>query len=67
MKKIIIFSVIGLAFIAVLIWFGKMNSKSPIQFETEKPFKTNIIKKTVKIKLFCKALYIAYPSFMNPV
>jgi HlyD family secretion protein len=47
MKKIIIFSVIGLAFIAVLIWFGKMNSKSPIQFETEKPFKTNIIKKTV--------------------
>ena len=47
MKKIIIFSVIGIAFIAVLLWFGKMNSKSPIQFETEKPFKTNIVKKTV--------------------
>ena len=47
MKKIIIFSVLGLAFIAVLVWFGKMNSKSPIQFETETPFKTNIVRKTV--------------------
>ncbi len=47
MKKIIIFSIIALAFIAVLIWFGKMNSKPPVNFETEKPFKTNIIKKTV--------------------
>jgi HlyD family secretion protein len=47
MKKIILFSIVGLAFIGVLAWFGKMNSKSPIQFETEKPFKTDIIKKTV--------------------
>jgi HlyD family secretion protein len=47
MKKIILFSVLGLAFIAVLVWFGKMNSKSPIQFETETPFKTNIVRKTV--------------------
>ena len=47
MKKIIIFSVIGIAFIAVLAWFGKMNSKSPIQFETEKAFKTDIVRKTV--------------------
>src|SRR5210317_2039591 len=47
MKKIIIFSVIGIAFIAVLLWFGKMNSKSPIQYETEKAFVTNIVKKTV--------------------
>ena len=47
MKKIIIFSIIGLAFIGVLVWFGKMNSKSPIQFETEKPFKTDIVRKTV--------------------
>lgn len=47
MKKIIIFSIIGIAFIAVLLWFGKMNSKSPIDYETEKPFKTNIVKKTV--------------------
>lgn len=47
MKKIIIFSIIGIAFIAILLWFGKMNSKSPVEFETEKPFKTNIVKKTV--------------------
>lgn len=47
MKKIIIFSVIGIAFIGVIGWFGKMNSKSPIQYETETPFKTNIVRKTV--------------------
>jgi len=47
MKKIIIFSIIGIAFIAVLLWFGKMNSKSPIDYETETAFKTNIVKKTV--------------------
>lgn len=47
MKKTIIFSIIGIAFIAVLIWFGKMNSKSPVQYDTEKAFKTNIVKKTV--------------------
>ena len=37
----------GLALIAVLIWFGKMNTKSVVTFETEKPFKANIVKKTV--------------------
>ncbi|MGB5244211.1 MAG: efflux RND transporter periplasmic adaptor subunit [Lutimonas sp.] len=47
MKKIIIFSIIAILFIAVLIWFGKMNSKPPVSFDTEKPFKTNITKKTV--------------------
>ncbi len=47
MKKTILFSIVGLAFIGVLVWFGKMNSKSPIQFETEKPFKTDIVRKTV--------------------
>ncbi|MDY7393809.1 efflux RND transporter periplasmic adaptor subunit [Aureibaculum sp. 2210JD6-5] len=47
MKKKIIFGVIALAFVTVLIWFGKMNSKSVIEFDTEKPFKTNIVKKTV--------------------
>lgn len=47
MKKKIIFGIIALAFVAVLIWFGKMNSKSAITFETEKPFKTDIVKKTV--------------------
>ncbi len=47
MKKTIIFSIIGIAFIAILVWFGKMNSKSAVEYETEKPFKTNIVKKTV--------------------
>jgi HlyD family secretion protein len=47
MKKTLIFGGIGLALIAVLLWFGAKNSKSPIQYETEKAFKTNIVKKTV--------------------
>ncbi len=47
MKKTIIFGTIALLLIAVLVWFGMKNSKSPIQYETEKPFKTNIVKKTV--------------------
>tara|TARA_R110002073_G_scaffold4213_2_gene28019 strand:+ start:5214 stop:6317 length:1104 start_codon:yes stop_codon:yes gene_type:complete len=47
MKKKIIFGIIGVAFIAVLLWFGKMNSKSVTSYETETPFKTNIVKKTV--------------------
>jgi len=47
MKKTIIFGSIALALIAVLAWFGAKNSKSPIEYETEKPFKTNIVKKTV--------------------
>ncbi len=47
MKKTIIFGTIALLLIAVLVWFGIKNSKSPIQYETEKPFKTNIVKKTV--------------------
>lgn len=47
MKKTIIFGSIAVALIAVLAWFGVKNSKSPIQYETEKPFKTNIVRKTV--------------------
>ena len=47
MKKTIIFGTLGVALIAVLAWFGAKNSKSPIQYETEKPFKTNIVRKTV--------------------
>ncbi len=47
MKKTIIFSIIGIALIAVLVWFGKMNTKSVVTFDTEKPFKANIVKKTV--------------------
>ena len=47
MKKIILFSVIGILFIAVLIWLGKKNSASPVTFETETAFKTTIVNKTV--------------------
>ncbi len=47
MKKIIIFGGIALALIAVLIWFGKKNSASPVKYETEKAFKATIVKKTV--------------------
>ena len=47
MKKIILFSVLGIALVAVLIWFGKKNNKSGIQYDTETPFKTNIVKKSV--------------------
>jgi len=47
MKKTLIFGSIGLALIAVLLWFGVKNSKSPIQYETETAFKTNIVRKTV--------------------
>ena len=47
MKKTIIFSIIGLGLVAVLIWFGKMNTKSVEVFETETAFKSTIVKKTV--------------------
>ena len=47
MKKKLIFGSIIIALIAVLVWLGKKNSKNPIQFEVEKPFKTNIVRKTV--------------------
>ena len=30
-----------------MAWFAAKNSKSPVQYETEKAFKTNIVKKTV--------------------
>jgi HlyD family secretion protein len=47
MKKILIFGGIGVALLVVLIWLGKKNSKSVIEYDTEKPFKTNIVRKTV--------------------
>ena len=47
MKKIIIFSVIGILFVAVLIWLGKKNAASPVTYETETAFKTTIVNKTV--------------------
>jgi HlyD family secretion protein len=43
----IILIVIAIFFIAALVWFGKKNSKSILEFETETPFRTTIIKKTV--------------------
>ncbi|MDP4704253.1 MAG: efflux RND transporter periplasmic adaptor subunit [Polaribacter sp.] len=46
-KAKIILIIIGVLFVTALIWFGKKNSKSIIQYETEKPFKTTILKKTV--------------------
>ena len=47
MKKKLIFGTIILALIVVLAWLGKKNSKSPIEYETETAFKTNIVRKTV--------------------
>lgn len=47
MKKTIIFGTIGVALIAVLAWFGAKNSKPPIEYETEKAFVTDIVRKTV--------------------
>jgi HlyD family secretion protein len=46
MKKVIIFGGIGLLLIVVLLWFGKKNSASPISYDTEKAFKTSIVKKS---------------------
>ena len=43
----IILIVIAVFFLAALIWFGKKNRKNILEFETEKPFKTTIVKKTV--------------------
>jgi HlyD family secretion protein len=45
-SKIILGIIIAL-FIAALVWFGKKNKTSIIAYETETPFKTTIIKKTV--------------------
>jgi HlyD family secretion protein len=47
MKKVIIFGGIALALVLVLVWFGKKNSASPIEYKTEKAFKATIIKKSV--------------------
>ena len=43
----IILGIIVICFIAALVWFGVKNKKNIIQYETEKPFRTNIVKKTV--------------------
>ncbi|TYP98738.1 HlyD family secretion protein [Tenacibaculum adriaticum] len=43
----IILGVVVALFAAVLIWFGQKNKKNVEKFETEKAFRTNIVKKTV--------------------
>jgi HlyD family secretion protein len=43
----IILIVIAILFIVALAWFAKKNQKSIISYETETPFKTTIVKKTV--------------------
>lgn len=46
-KAKIILIIIAILFVIALIWFGKKNKKSIIEYETETPFKTTIVKKTV--------------------
>ena len=46
-KAKIILIIIAVLFVAALIWFGKKNQKSIVEYDTETPFKTTIIKKTV--------------------
>ena len=46
-KAKIILVIIGIFFAVVLVWFAKKNKTSIVQYETEKPFITTIIKKTV--------------------
>lgn len=43
----IILIVIAVCFIVALVWFGKKNKKSIVEYETETPFRTTIVKKTV--------------------
>jgi len=47
MKKTIFFVMLGLALIAVLLWLSKKNQKSDITYETETPFKTDIVQKSI--------------------
>lgn len=47
MKKTIIFSIIAIAFVAVILYFVKSNKKTVELFETEKTFKATIVDKTV--------------------
>lgn len=46
-KRTIIFIVLGIALVLVLLWFGKKNSKAPVEYKTQTPFVTNIETKTV--------------------
>ncbi|AZJ31598.1 MULTISPECIES: efflux RND transporter periplasmic adaptor subunit [Tenacibaculum] len=43
----IILGIVALLFVVILIWLGKKNQKSVVTYETEKPFRTTIVKKAV--------------------
>ncbi|WP_064967912.1 efflux RND transporter periplasmic adaptor subunit [Tenacibaculum ovolyticum] len=43
----IILGVVAVLFAIALIWFAKKNKKNIVEYETEKPFRTTIVKKTV--------------------
>ncbi|TCI92755.1 efflux RND transporter periplasmic adaptor subunit [Tenacibaculum sp. M341] len=43
----VILIIVLLLFAAVLVWLAKKNKKNIVEFETETPFKTTIVKKTV--------------------
>ncbi|WP_431166517.1 efflux RND transporter periplasmic adaptor subunit [Tenacibaculum halocynthiae] len=43
----IILGIVLVLFVVALVWFGKKNKKNIVEYETEKPFKTTIVKKTV--------------------
>jgi HlyD family secretion protein len=43
----IILIIISILFTVALIWFGKKNKKNIVEYETETPFRTTIVKKTV--------------------
>ncbi len=47
MKRTIILSLIGIGLVGVLIWMGKKNQKSEITYETETPFRSSIVQKSV--------------------
>jgi len=46
-KAKIILGIVLVLFVVVLIWLGKKNQKSAIEYKSQKPFRTSIVKKTV--------------------
>lgn len=43
----IILGIVVILFAIALIWFGNMNKKNIVEYETETPFRTTIVRKTV--------------------
>ncbi|MFT4575321.1 MAG: HlyD family secretion protein [Polaribacter sp.] len=43
----IILAIVLILFIVAILWFAKKNKKSIVEFETEQPFRTTIVKKSV--------------------